>query len=375
MPRIDALFQFLAKDVSPESAEVLAEGIALADPDNACRIAEILIERRHEAAWASLAGAYSSLSAALRERMVRRRELLLPGLASALRDPSVDRRRNALELLVDLPQPELAYRAAESVLDATPAVREAAVRALVRIAEDALERGPDARRQVATALRDMLRTFERHRSPELLRLALWYAPELEDELWRVISSVGGTGPQMVERHLGEWSEPRLAPFLLLALGQPRWLHAARAALDQWQSRECGLAIVRRLDLLARPEVRQALHHLRNPLWFVAVVGSLKDLSPTIIASLPVWVRHLGFQDHEKLNCLDAWTRSRRPELQLGAVHAIAAMNDSRAFKALEAIAPREGAAGTFARWVLVGHHLWEQRAAAHRRHSGAVRSG
>lgn len=371
MPRIDALYNLLAKDVSADAVEALSEGLSLAQAEYAERIAAILVERRHESAWAALAGNYARLSPGTREKISRKRELLIPGLGVALRHLAAEQRRNALELLAQMPHPEYAYRAAECMHDASPAVRAAAMRALVRLAEHGLECGPDVRRQLGLALRDALRTFEGHHSHEVLQAALWYAPELEDELWKALSSAGGSAAQVVERNLKEWADPRLAAFLILALTQTSWQRAALAVLEQWQSRECGLAIVRRLDLLARPEVRQALHKLRNPLWFVAVVGSLTDVPPAVIASLPTWVRYLGFHDHEKWRCLDAWTKSRRPELQLGAVHALALMNDDRALQSLSAAAGKDGPAATFARWVLVGRRVWGEHAAQRRPHAAA----
>jgi hypothetical protein len=375
MARVDALYNLLARDVSPDSVEILAEGLSLAQAEYVERIAAILVERRHESAWAALAGNYARLSPGIREKVARKSELLVPGLAAALRHPAAENRRNALELLCETPHPEYAYRAAECVHDASPAVRAAAMRALVRVAEYGLERGPEVRRQVALALRDALRTFERHHAHEVLLAALWYAPELDAELWNVLASTGGSAAQVVERNLKEWADPRLAAFLILALTQTNWQRAALAVLEQWQSRECGLAIVRRLDLLARADVRSVLHKLRNPLWFIAVVGSLSDIPPAVIAALPAWVRHLGFQDHEKWRCLDAWTKSRRPELQLGAVHALALVNDDRALQSLGAVAGKDGAAGAFARWVLVGRRIWSEHAALRRRGAAAVRSG
>lgn len=366
MPRVDAIYKWLAQDLRPETVAVFADSLPTADEAYAERIAAILIERRHESAWGALAANYERLSPDMRARVLRHPEQLSAGLAIALQSTSPAARQSALRLLADAPCPQLAYRAAECLLDSNARVQDAAALAVYAIAERGLEQR-DTVRQITQALRECIRTFERHRRPELLQAALWYADDLEPDLWKLIVAAGAQCGQTIERNLAAWSDPRLAAFLLLALAQPSWTKTAAAVLDTWNSVECGVALLSRTDLLAREDVRHALPKLKNPGWFVTTIGALSTLPERIVVTLPQWLLCLGFREPEKWRCLDMWLSARRSELQLGAAQALAGLPDARANQSLARIERGDHPAAIFARWYLAGTRILAEHGPAERR--------
>lgn len=368
MSKVETLYRWLAGDVGPAANEILAAALAHAEPPYAERIAGILLTRRHETAWAGLVGAFDRLAPGHQQRVVAQADLLRLGLAGALKSGREQARLNALTLLIECPYPQLAYLIADALRDPATQVREAAAAALRRCAEHVLASAevnvapagrPTAeavaeRTGLVQGLREALRTYTLHGRRELLESCLWFAKDLGGSLWEALAVRHLRCGRLVANHLAEWNHPRLAGFLLLGLAHPEWRQTVLEMLDSWQTRDQFIAILGHSDLLADPQVRRGVQHLKRPRWLAAGGPTLSDLPPAARARVPHWVCYLGFSDRERLLLLHAWQTSPLPEVQRAAVYALAVLNTPEAVRILTDVAARECPLATFAKWFLTG---------------------
>ena len=366
MARVELLYKWLAREADAPTDEILAAALANAEPEYVARIAALLLDRRREAAWAGLVANYHRLAPEQQQRMQKRPELTRAGIAAAIKSPLPMARQNALALLGDQPCAQLAYLAAEALRDPSVHVREGAAWALRRAAEFALTANAVQRGEVAAALRQALRTFDLHGRLDVLEGCLWLARDLGEGLWEMLSDPHARCGRVVAQHLGEWDNPRLAGFLLLALARPAWRPPAQAVLDSWSRPAELVALVDNSDLLADPAVQHGLRHLRRPAWFLAADAALEALPAEVRGRLPYWVRYLGFSYEERRRYLERCLARPWPEMQRGAEHVLAAAGDAEADQILVPLARSRGSAGRFARWYLAGRRVlarlgWTQR--------------
>jgi hypothetical protein len=367
MEQVAVLYNWLAGDTSAEANAILSAALEHADARCAERIAGILLQRRHESAWGGLVAAYDRLTSEQQRQCQRQAELLKSGIAAALKTKSTPARRNALTLMLDLPCPSLLYAVTDSLRDRQPAIRELAARVFRSTAErfaDAADHPPGQRRSgdsaertaLVRALAEALRIYEHHRCPEVLEACLWFAPQLGEPLWEALGPLQGAPARAVTVQLESWNHPRLAPFLLLALGRPAWRHEAQKLLSKWSTRDELLGLLRQSALLSDPSVRDNLHLLRRPVVLAAAGPGLNSVPAPWRALLPFWILYLGFTDEERLRFLSAWVGVTQVELQRGAAYALAALGTPEAMRALRTIAQRESPVARFARWYLVGRN-------------------
>ena len=363
MSRVEALYRWLSRERGPDVDRAFVAGLAHAEPPYDAEIVRILLRRPNEIAWGGLVAHYPLLDAATRQQMLGKPELLRAATAAALTAASEDGRAAALELLTDHPCPALSYHVADALRDPAPGVRAAAARVLCRTGErlwsdgEGSPRGPEAateRGNYIEALRQALRTFDLHQRPDVLEVCLWFAPELGDGLWDTLNAPRSAAGHVVARHLPAWNGPRLAGFLLLALGQPAWQRSAQRLLEGWSSRDEVIALLRRTDLLRDPRVRGHLHLLHRPRWLVMHGAALIDLPRDVRSKAPQWVCHLGFTAEARLRYLMIWQASPMPELHRAAVYALAHLGTPEAARVLAEVAARPGPMSRFARWFLAG---------------------
>lgn len=354
MPRVDELYDWLARDVRPEANVVLAAALPFAEAEYAERIASILIERRHDSAWAGLVGAFDRLPEALQARVLQKPELVRVGLAAALRDAQPALRCGALLLMTRQLHVAMASRAVECLFDADPRVADAAAAALWASAEMALSAAPQVRRQMAGALLDAARRHEQHQRHDLLQACLWYARDLGPALWSMLGHVRNGAAIVVERNLSKWDSPRMATFLLIGMAAPAWRACCEAILRRWSSAECGRALLAQSEAVNHDAIRAALSRLERPSWFIALCGEMEELTPNERARLPHWLTALNFPEDERLRVLRSWILTGPVELRNAAAHALASQRGARAAELLEEIASDPSPAGRFAAWHLAG---------------------
>lgn len=358
MSKVDLLYRWLARERGPVADRILAEALTRAEPQYADRLAGTLLERKQESAWAGLIANYDRLGPSIRAQLLANPQLVRAAVSEAAGSPDHRRRCCALSLLHDRPYLALSYVVADALRDPVPEVVELAAKTLQRTAVSVLAAEdrvtPAGRSEVVRALREALRTFSRHGRVEVLETCLWFAKDLESALWEALAEHGSRAGQLVEQHLPRWNDPRLAGFLLLALARPAWRKAAQKLLDEWHQPAELHAVLRNSDLLNDAQVRQHLHLLKQPRWFLVADSVLPDLAPALRAKLPYWICYLGFSDAQRVRCLDAWQRAPFPELHRAAVYALAALNDPEANRILARVAQRDCPMRQFAAWYCAG---------------------
>ena len=370
-PLVERVYSWLRGDLDPKANRILAAGLSHAEPEYVSRIANILLERRHESAWTGLVANYDRLPADAQKRLLDNPGLLRAGIAGAMKSRTPDARRNALALLAEHPCPKLSYAVADALRDPAPAIREAASDVLRQTAELMLSDGTPldrptpaqsadalaARQELVQALREALRTYELHHQVDVIETCLWFAKDLGEGLWEALSANRSQCGHVVEQHLQSWNHPRLASFLLLALGQSPWRQMALALLNAWGNRSELIALLRSSDLLLDPDVRHNLQRLKRPRWMAAADPTLSGLPADARAQLPHWVCHLGFSPQERLRCLRLWYASRLPEVQRSTVYALANLDRADAARLIADVASRPGPMQRFARWYITGKRI------------------
>lgn len=373
MNEVEKLYRWLSTERSNEANRVLAAALERAEPVYAARIAAILLQRKNETAWAGLVANYDRLNADARRQMQANPELLRAAAATALTSRTERERVNALNLLGDQSQPQLAYLLVDGLRDPSPRIRETSARVICAHAERFLSAPPprdqaaadaDAERaDFISSLREALRTFELHQRRDVLQVCLWFAKDLGDTLWEALAAPRSQCALVVDQHLQAWNHPRLAGFLLLALARPAWRKPALAILNSWNSRRELLAIVKHSDVLGNAEITQQLALIRQPRWFAAAGATLADLPRYAQAQIPHWLCYLGFTSEQRVAVLRKWHASPLPEVRRAATYALAALGTPEAVAVLAAASAGSGPLQRFARWYVAGATLVSARPA------------
>lgn len=360
MRTVDKIYTWLESDRSAQASRIFAAALAEARPPYANRIITVLLRRKDEHAWAGLIANYDRLDTTQRRTLEASPTLRDAALGVALRGNSAAR-QSALELLTHHRPRGLFQDIADALCDPSPRVREAAAGALRGGAQTVCDREYDdpaeyehARESLVAALREALRTYERHLRTEVLEAALWFARDLEDNLWTALESRRGRVGQVVSNNLPAWDHPRMAGFLLLALGRPAWRPAAVKLLQDWSGRPAAIALLRHTDLLDQPEIAGQIRLLGRPKWLSISGPGLTELPAAALACLPVWVCYVGMPETERVRYLRAWTESALSELRRSAVYALARLASPAALEILADVAASPGPLSNFARWYVAG---------------------
>lgn len=368
MSLVDDIYGWLATEPGSDVDETFAAALEHAESPYAARITSVLLQRATEPAWAGLLANYDRLPPESQEQLHARPDLIRHGAAYALRSATSRGRLNTLRMLAEHACPEVAPAVAGALRDSALRVREAAASVLRETAEHMLSEFPTAqarapatapelsaqRAAVVQALREALRTFEVHLHVELLEACLWYAKDLASSLWDALDAHRSRSAHAVEQQLHAWNDPRLAGFLLLALGHQRWSRAAYSLLRSWSTRTQLLAILDQSDLLANPGVACHFRVLKRPRWLAAADPALSDLPRAARAQVPFWICHLGFTDEERECLLRRWQASTFPELRRAAVYAAGTLRTPGATRVLEDAGTGSDALSRFARWCVAG---------------------
>lgn len=364
----DRLRDWLAGQTDRECDRIFASALRRAEPEYFHNFAEILLTRRSDVGAAALIEHFEHVDPELRARLLSDEELLRTGVAHAMRG-SRAARAGALRVLEARPTPRLAYLLPDTLREKNVELRDAGARLMRSLAANVWDRTVASygtsnafaatslaadREQVVRALIDGLRTFELHHCIEVLEAALWFAEDLEAELWTLLQKTRSRCAYVVNEHLQVWNTPRMAGFLLLALLQPDWRMPAQKLLQIWRSPEELRALLTHSHLLERPALRRVLATIRKPVWFEAIGRDLGHLPQAIRGCVPRWLCALGFSDEERIERLAEWLGSADPAVHRAAVYALASLNHPAGLRWMERVAEGRTALAPFARWYVRG---------------------
>jgi hypothetical protein len=357
---VDRLYDWLSQGPTPDCDRIFGAALVHAEPPWTDRIAQILLERGQEAAWAALVGRYSHLAADIRQRVRADSERLQAGIALAAKATDPATRDNALLALRDQPSPQMAYLLSDAIRDPAAKTRALAAEIFRRMAEIVLEpssepgRGDEGeRRQLVLALEEALRTFDLHNRVEVLEVCLWFARDLGEALWQKLRSRRSRAAVAVSEQLPIWDNPRLAAFLVSALTRPAWRGAASQLLQSWRTTAQLTALLRESELLDDPRIRQQLMSVQSPRWFEEAGDELRQLAPEIRPLAPRWACHAGYREDEKMAMLSQWLQAPEPRLHQATVYALAELRNRRAQTLLKQVAASDSPLASFARSCIV----------------------
>ncbi len=389
MALVDSLYAWLSEGPTPDCDRILAAGLENAEPDYAARIRRVLLERRNATAWAVLVGRYSELPADELSQLKQDQGLLREAIAGASRAPLASARLNALRTLENNLSVRMSYLLPDAMLDRSTETRTLAGRLLRRMAEEVLDAeadpdlpalassseeraqepetegpkdAPDAapgidetqRRLFVASLWEALRSFDGNHRMDVLEVSLWFARDLRGRLWDRLSSHRSRAGVIVTDHIWAWNDRRLAGFLLLALRDPSWRPTALKMLRGWHELDRATELLRHTDLLADQAIAYHLGLFRSVPWFVGSDRSISSFPQPLRHHVPRWISVLGYPESQKLSMLVRWARESDPEVQRGAMYALATLESSEVMNEFGRIAESKSPLARFARWYLRG---------------------
>ena len=365
--RVDRLYRWLADLPAPEAEGILATALEHAESPYAERIVRELFARRTEAAWAGLVANYSRLLPQQRLVLASEPELLRAGLARTLRAGSPRARCNALSAMQEMPTPGVAYLLPDLLREHVGEIRSLAALALRSLAGAVADAVPqdhwaaaqvDAyrkdRAEVARAVREALDIFDRHYRVEVVEAGLWLIRELGPTLWPILDNRHSQLSRIVADHLGSWESPRLARFLVEALGRPAWRGMARRILVRWKRQAEVHAVLLQSDLLDNAAIRQQLAALEPSAWLEELPLCLDMLPARARRDAPRWVCLLGCSEAEKVNALARCLHSQDVNARRSAAYGLARIQHPEAAARLAEAPTGDAVLKYFVRWYLAG---------------------
>ncbi|MGE0480659.1 MAG: hypothetical protein AB7Q17_09320 [Phycisphaerae bacterium] len=369
MRLVDEFYTWLIQGPTPDCDEILAAGLACAEPEFFDQIIATLMQRGYVASWTSLIGHYDQLAPDTREKLHANEQHLEAGIEGVLRGGSAEARAAAMSALLHRPFPRLAYLLPRALLEPSRKLREAASEVLARtvdtfLAEQdrrAAREGPGAyldRRSERVSLRDaateVLRTFDRHHRVELVEPCIWLASEIGDELWELLENRRSKCGRVVLEQLPAWSNTRVAGFLVMALGHDDWRSPAQHVLRTWKTLPQFVALLRHTQLASRPSLARALGGIRSPEWFLSIDTNLSQIPQHLRPAVPWWICRVAMNEPDRLTCLTRWARCPDGAVQRAVAYALAALGTPAAMHALRLLVGGSGVPAVFARWCLRG---------------------
>lgn len=366
MAIVDALNDWLSNGPTPDCDHILGAALDLAEPGDFERLCRTLMGRSNIAAWSALIAHYERLDPEQRALLQTDDHLWRSGVAGAFKNAAATSRHSAMEALGERPSIKLAYLIPHALRDQASRVRDAAVQAFRRIADqvwnsneptDDEAAGRDAaadRSQFIQTLQGLLRTYDRHHRVEVVEVCLWFADELGAGLWESLENSRTRLNRMVMEHLDRWNGPRLIRFLLLALTRADWRLTALRYLRALESPETGLALLRSMRLLENDEIGRAVANIRISSWFRYFDAAMSRVPVGLRVAAPAFIARVGLDDEEKLSLLSSWLESKDAAVRSATIYALAGFETPAAISLLDRVAGEHRSGATFAKWYLAG---------------------
>ncbi len=362
---VDRFYQWLAQAPTPDADQILACALPEAESVWADRITRVLLQRNGEQSWAGLIGRYERLPRDVREHLRSDPPKMYAAISLAMRARLPAARAGALAALSEIAPPCLAFLIPPALRDPVPKMRVVAGRVLRRMCERLLDRPPgdtpeqraawnEDKRHLVQALLESIRSVDMHGRIEVLEAALWFAADLQAELWEALNARRSRASAVVREHIYEWNSPRLAAFLLLALQQSGWREASASILQGWRDIPQVIALLEAGATLDRRALRASLNWIGAPRWFEQLGDDLSALPEAVRPLVPWWVPYLGMADDVKVATLSRLLRGADRRVHRAAVYAFAELRSSEALRAIRNLAESQSPLAAFARWFIAG---------------------
>ncbi len=315
------VLKFLQESDNPAADDALVEGLAKGPPDCHEPILHALLARRQEAGLVGIVANFHLLDDKLRAMILEDAASFFPFIKKCVKAPEERTRLNAVDFVGKSGSNRLAYVLDLALHDSRPGIRQRAgetFRFLAdryfrqeRVTLDALAHGEmhtsdkaaveayslarlaEERSYLLSAFDGALTTYDIHQRPEVVEAATWFAPMINDRLWRAVSNTRSRCGHAVLTCVQSAKDPRIVPFLYEALNY-RDLRAAVAHIMATRCDEHFVTeLIRCSFLLADPRIRKGMLTIRNLAWLERGMRGLLNLPSSLFPRLVDFIMATG----------------------------------------------------------------------------------
>ncbi len=270
-------FSFLAQERNAAVDTALVEALTeLKGPAQGAAL-RLLMERNHQPSLTTIVARFARYEPALQELVLGCAAPLSPVVPPALALDSAEDRAGAIEFLRKSNSSHLAYLLVSALRAACPLTRDRAGGALHSLAAAQLRERHQARQasvesiaqqldQLGSALRDAVVGWELHFQPKIIEAALWLADRTSETIFEVVQKQRGQLAPLINGLIRSSSDPRMAGFVIRALGVPALQEAAVAAICKAHEAAWTRALVAQAGLLANAAIAQGCLRIRDCPW-------------------------------------------------------------------------------------------------------------
>ncbi len=369
MANIPAIYDLLARSDHPAADDALREALPLVSEPYRSMAARTLLHRASTPGMVGLVAHFQVLTDDLRQDVVVHSALMSAALESALHEPDVETRVNALTILRRSGNPRLADLANLGLKDGTPRVRQAAAEALRALVDNFFDRQSDVRtvfrdpevagneaagvavealRMLTQERESLLRavsaglaTFSDHHRMEALEAAMFFAHELTETLLdHAGQRRGGHTAAMIEVFENS-DDRRLSPFAYVALTRAETRAPILRRLELRCDSEFFHQMIRDSFLVREPQIRRAFAAVRRLSWLASGIESVLEMPAELLPRFPAWLTATGLPPEMKMDILTQIATGENPSAAAAAIFELSRMTSQSAARGLDTAA-RQG---------------------------------
>ncbi len=352
-----AAFALLNDEQNPAADAALVEVLPQLEPRAQATALGMLLKRGHAPSLEGVVGGFHKFDGTLPELILHYAGDLSVGVRLAIGSTVFEHRANAVEIIVQSDNAQLAYLLAEALRSRCSRTRELASEALYRMTARLLEGyeagGGTERRQrldefraradyLAEALRVVVRRWENHFQPKALVAALWMGDRVEPALLKKLQEPRTRIAHMLNELLESASDPRLAGFVLRALAIPELRQAAAHAISRAHDTDFLRAVFNECWLLGDARIEHGCRWIRSAAWRHEALGLLFELDESVVGGAVRFLTAIGGQQDQQNDLARALMGSSREEVRRAVVWQLVADRSDAAGDLLTVVAARPG---------------------------------
>ena len=301
-------FALIENEPNSAADAALLEALPFQAPDVQAVALDMLLRRAHAPELIRIVGRFHEFDSALRKLIADRAGDFSTGLRGAISSPHVQDQTNAIEMIAEGGDTRTAYLLAEALGSRHAGTRKRAAEVLSDLTGRLLspvnnadptpppprpgERFRQAD-QLADALAEAVRRWDRHVQPNILRAAMWLGDRTESEIRRKLQDRRSTLGRALQRMLSESADHRSAGFVLRALAIQALRPAAVRAITQAQDDAFLAALCGESWLLHDHHITQGCHWVRIGPWCQRVLDLLPNMDRRQVAGAVRLLMNVG----------------------------------------------------------------------------------
>lgn len=360
-----SIFAILQDSKDPAADDALLAALHQAEPPTALAVIETLLIRQNRRGLLGLVERFHLLDESLRQAVILDVDRLFGTLREAAQSRDEQVRLNVLALIREGRLYRATYLLDGCFRDRSSKVREAATDTLHHLAEDLLRLSSDPlsdetpigpepvsvpldpaemesraedRRQLVGAIEAGLTTFDLHRQPLVVEVAMWFADDLGAASWAVFSAPGSRATQAAMLLLANSPSPRFVPFAMATLASTNTRAQTAHILNVCPDASFLTEWTRQSWRLVQPKLARALVVVRELAWIDKRVLDLSQSPDDFQRLFPRWLLATGLAPERKTDALKEFYRRADRVGRLAVVWALTQWPDPRADGFLRSLA-------------------------------------